>query len=253
MQDFAGDDRQQGSCAAEQDRHHVQRYRPQHRRLGTDETQPLEKVLPAGLAGSGVALGTHRPRTDDERDRRGEEQRGDTVDHCGPKRIDETGDGGCGDGRNLEGRGAHRHCGRQQRVRHQRGQQRLHRRHLEGPADAVCGKQHVNERQGQKVEGRAKREQQQGKELQRLRRGHHAPPLEAVGELASHRHQHQLGEELHQPDKSERKGAARQIVDLPGDRHGKHLVGTRTADPCKPVGDEGGMGKESGICVSHCG
>ena len=51
------------------------------------------------------------------------------------------------------------------------------------------------------------------------------PAIVTVGGMARDKHQERRGDELHQPDHAELKGAARQFVDLPAHGDGGDLVG----------------------------
>jgi hypothetical protein len=69
--------------------------------------------------------------------------------------------------------------------------------------------------------------------------------LTAVGDVADDRRQQHHRHELHQPDQSQVERAAGEIIDLPADRHGLHLVGNRPGDARAPEEGEGAVPRQA--------
>ena len=61
--------------------------------------------------------------------------------------------------------------------------------------------------------------------LDKLRHAHHQPAIVTIGDVPDHECQDHHRHELDEPDQSEVKGAAGQIVDLPADGDRLHLEG----------------------------
>src|SRR5712692_8797576 len=75
---------------------------------------------------------------------------------------------------------------------------------------------------------------------------HHAPAVVAVGDMADDQRQQHHRHELHQPDQSEVERAADEVVNLPADGDGLHLVGDRPGDARVPEEGEGAVPCQSG-------
>src|SRR5262249_20123631 len=68
-----------------------------------------------------------------------------------------------------------------------------------------------------------------------------AATVEAVGDVAGEKTESEGGHELGETDQAERQRAARQVIDLPADRHRLHLIGDRRRGAHRPERRQGRM------------
>jgi hypothetical protein len=166
------------------------------------------------------------------------EQGGRRVHPQAAEGKQETAEGRGGDGRGLHRRGRGGYRRGEQRRRHQAGQQRLGRRHLEGAGTAEEEGEDEDQLAGHFATAAAQHQGQGDQCLARLAQGGHLAPVVAVGDMPGVQHEQHSREELHQAHQAQVEHVAGQLVHMPADGHGEHLEAAGGADPRQPEGDE---------------
>ena len=221
MEDVGGIDRHQRRRSPEQHREHVERDRPEDRPVAPDEADAGEEVADPRLRPvAGRRLQPYRA-VEDAADQ--PEAGHDRIGQRRPDGIGEAAERRPRDHRHLE------HAGRERRrplelpLRRHPGQQRRRRRRLEGGGDAEERDRGIDRRHRQPALPAPPAEEPGGGRLGELADLHHPLAVVAVGGMAGDEDEERHRHELRQPHQPELEGAAGHRIDLPAERHGRHL------------------------------
>ena len=230
LQDVARKHGQQRVDAAEQHREEIERDRAEHDRLRHQVAQPGEGARERRASG---LLRRHDARADREHG----ERRGERHDEAcaegdgGAGEIDEAAERRAGDDRDLLRGGAPGDRLRELLARHEERRERLRRRAGER-ARGAGEHQRAVERPRRAGLHRHQNEQQGGSHrLDEVRGEEHEAPVGAVGEIACGQGEERDRQKCGEAGPAERHRIARQVVEVPADRHPLHIGGEHVAEP----------------------
>ena len=186
------------------------------------------------VGGSRLLRRAFRARQADQRDGGAEEDEAHDAHQHRARHIDQAAQRRAADHRHLVGRGPGRHRARQHRSRHHGRHQSVDGRHLESARAAE--QEHRREQQiaAERAGEQGERNDDRDQRVDALRDPNDQPPVVAVGGVSDQQRQHDGGHELDQADQAEVEGAAGDLVDLPADHHGQHLIAHGGGDPRQP-------------------
>jgi len=173
------------------------------------------------------------------------------VDGLRTRDVDDAAERRPGDDRRLA-RGSVRGNGaREQRNRNERGEQCLHRRHLERARDTDHEDQREDRMRGQRRVRTADAQAECRERLDEHACLQHAAPIEVIGDVTCDEHEEERGNELRKADEPEIERASGQRVDLPADADGEHLVREHREYAREPEQDEWAFRAQQLAAIRH--
>ena len=162
-----------------------------------------------------------------------------------PEPVKKAADGGPDNRRSLESPGRPCDCLRDQRLRHERGEQGLRRRALERPGGSDQTHEYEDAGNPEPMAPRSKGEDRARDALHSERNSVHRAAVVAVGHVPGDQREKDDGHELDEPRHPQHEGAVREVVDLPADGHGEDLERDTGCDARAPEPAVGRMRKRS--------